>query len=115
MGMTFQEALRRAQANDSAKKKQESMKKYFTQEQLDAAVEEATKSLRAITNSMCVNCLLSDCEQCKSNHRFSNEAHISLTKHRFGRIMHDPDEREYAKQEVLKQMALAGGYENLGD
>lgn len=112
--MSFQEALRRAQACDSAQKKQESMGKYFTQEQLDAAVEEATKNLKAKVGSMCFNCLTSDCSDCKSKAQLQ-DACITLTKHRFGRIMHDPDEREYAKQEVLKQMVFAGGYECLGD
>lgn len=37
------------------------------------------------------------------------------TKQEFGRIMHDDDVDESTKQEILKKMEVAGGYENLQD
>lgn len=37
------------------------------------------------------------------------------TKYEFGRIMHDDDVSEETKQEILKKLEEAGGYENLQD
>ena len=39
----------------------------------------------------------------------------TMTKEEFGRIMHDDDATEEEKQEALRMMEEAGGYENLGD
>lgn len=42
-------------------------------------------------------------------------ARSSLTKEEFGRIMHDPMASEADKQEALRMLQEAEGYENLGD
>ena len=39
----------------------------------------------------------------------------SMTKDRFGEIMHDPNATDEEKAEALRLMQEAGGYENLGD
>ena len=39
----------------------------------------------------------------------------TMTKAEFGRIMHDDNATEKDKQEALRIMEAAGGYENLGD
>lgn len=39
----------------------------------------------------------------------------TLTKQEFGRIMHDPDATEAEKDEALKMLKEADGYENLAD
>lgn len=38
-----------------------------------------------------------------------------LTKDEFGRIMHDPNATEADKEEALRMMEEAEGYENLAD
>ena len=42
-------------------------------------------------------------------------ARQTITKKEFGHIMHDPDATEEEKQEALRMMREADGYENLGD
>ena len=42
-------------------------------------------------------------------------AQQTLTKKKFGEIMHDPDSTEAEKQEALRKMQDASGYENLPD
>ena len=39
----------------------------------------------------------------------------TMTKQEFGRIMHDWNSTEKEKQEALRMMQDAGGYENLAD
>jgi hypothetical protein len=39
----------------------------------------------------------------------------TITKQKFGRIMHDPYASEEAKQEALQMLRDADGYENLAD
>lgn len=39
----------------------------------------------------------------------------TITKKEFGRIMHDPNATECEKQEALKMLQEADGYENLAD
>jgi len=39
----------------------------------------------------------------------------TMTKQEFGRVMHDPHATEEEKQEALKMLQEADGYENLGD
>lgn len=39
----------------------------------------------------------------------------TLTKEEFGRIMHDPNATEEEKNEALRMINEADGYENLGD
>ena len=39
----------------------------------------------------------------------------TMTKDEFGRIMHDPSSTEADKQEALKMLQEADGYENLAD
>lgn len=39
----------------------------------------------------------------------------SLSKAEFGRIMHDPNATEEERQEALRMLQEADGYENLGD
>ena len=39
----------------------------------------------------------------------------TITKSEFGRIMHDPDATETDKNEALKMLQEADGYENLAD
>jgi len=42
-------------------------------------------------------------------------AEQTITKAEFGRIMHDPDATEAEKNEALKMLQEADGYENLAD
>lgn len=37
------------------------------------------------------------------------------TKSEFGKYMHDPDIDEETKQQILKEVERAGGYDNLDD
>lgn len=39
----------------------------------------------------------------------------TISKNEFGRIMHDPNASEAEKQEALKMLQEADGYENLAD
>ena len=42
-------------------------------------------------------------------------ARESITKKKFGKIMHDPNATEAEKREALRKMEEAMGYENLPD
>jgi hypothetical protein len=42
-------------------------------------------------------------------------ARNTITKQEFGRIMHDPNASEADKEEALKMLNEADGYENLAD
>lgn len=42
-------------------------------------------------------------------------AKSTMTKEEFGRIMHDPNASEEDREEALKMLAEADGYENLAD
>lgn len=42
-------------------------------------------------------------------------AKSSLTKEEFGRIMHDPKASQADREEALRVLQEADGYENLGD
>lgn len=42
-------------------------------------------------------------------------ARTTMTKEEFGRVMHDPTASEAEKQEALKMLQEADGYENLAD